>query len=46
MRYTLEFSKTVLKDIDKHKKAGDKATLKKVKQLLSELLIHPTTGTG
>jgi len=46
MSYILEFSKTALKDIEKHKKAGDKATLKKIKYLLDELLEHPTTGTG
>lgn len=46
MKYTLEFSKIALEDIEKHKKAGDKATLKKIQKLLNELMEHPTTGTG
>ncbi|GJM63605.1 Txe/YoeB family addiction module toxin [Persicobacter diffluens] len=46
MSYTLEFSKTALADIEKHKKSGDKALLKKIAKLLNELLEHPTTGTG
>lgn len=46
MSYTLEFSKTALKDIEKHKKAGDKTTLRKIEKLLNELIEHPTTGTG
>jgi toxin YoeB len=46
MSYTLEFSKTALEDINKHKKSGDKSTLKKIEKLLNELLEHPTSGTG
>lgn len=46
MSYTLEFSKTALKDLEKHKKAGDRATLRKIQQLLNELIEHPLTGTG
>ena len=46
MSYTLEFSKTALKDIEKHKKSGDKSTLKKIEKLLNELMEHPATGTG
>jgi len=46
MSYLLEFSKTALKDIEKHKKSGDKATLKKIEKLLIELMEHPTSGTG
>ncbi|GAA5035351.1 Txe/YoeB family addiction module toxin [Marivirga lumbricoides] len=46
MSYTLAFSKTALEDIEKHKKSGDKATLKKIEKLLNELLEHPTSGTG
>lgn len=46
MKYTLEFSKTALSDIDKHRKSGDKLTLKKIEKLLNELMLHPTTGTG
>ncbi|MDA0194024.1 MAG: Txe/YoeB family addiction module toxin [Bacteroidetes bacterium] len=46
MSYTLYFSKTALKDIEKHKKSGDKPTLKKIEKLLNELMEHPITGTG
>lgn len=46
MRYTLEFSDIALSDIEKHKKSGDKAILKKIQKLLSELMEHPETGTG
>lgn len=46
MSYTLEFSKTALDDIEKHKKVGNKSTLKKLQKLLNELMEHPTTGTG
>lgn len=42
MSYVLEFSKTALADIDKHKRSGDKATLKKMEKLLNELMEHPT----
>ncbi|WP_258098556.1 Txe/YoeB family addiction module toxin [Marinoscillum pacificum] len=46
MSYELVFTKTALKDIEKHKKSGDKATLKKLQQLLNELIEHPFSGTG
>jgi len=46
MIYVLEFSKTALEDIERHKKLGDKAVLKKIGKLLHELMKHPTTGTG
>lgn len=46
MSYTLRFSRTSLEDIERHKKSGDKATVKKIEKLLNELKEHPTTGTG
>lgn len=46
MSYTLDFSKTALADIDKHKKSGDKAILRKIERLLNELMEHPLTGAG
>lgn len=46
MTYTLLFSKNALDDIRSHQKSGDKAVLMKIDQLLNELLIHPSTGTG
>ena len=46
MSYVLEFTKTALSDLEKHKKSGDRATLRKIEQLLIELMEHPRTGTG
>ena len=46
MSYILEFSEVALADIEKHKRAGDKAVLIKIEKLLNELMVHPTTGTG
>mgnify|MGYP006428555051 FL=1 len=46
MSYTLRFSKTSLEDIERHKKSGDRVTIKKIDKLLNELKEHPTTGTG
>jgi len=46
MNYRLDFSKTALEDIEKHKKSGDKPTLRKIEKLLNELMKHPKTGTG
>ena len=33
-------------DIEKHKKAGNKAVLNKILSLLEEIKEHPLTGTG
>ncbi len=46
MSYTLAFSEIALDDIEKHKKSGNKAVLRKIEKLLNELMEHPTTGTG
>ncbi len=46
MSYHLDFSKQAQKDIDFHKKSGDKIILNKLFVLLSELTEHPFTGTG
>ncbi len=46
MTYHLDFSKQAIKDIDFHKKSGDKTILKKLFVLLNELTEHPFTGTG
>ena len=46
MSYVLEFTKVALKDIEKHKKAGDKAVLKKIARLLNEIKENPTEGIG
>ncbi|HPX05436.1 MAG: Txe/YoeB family addiction module toxin [Bacteroidales bacterium] len=46
MSYVLEFTKVALADIEKHRKVGDKAVLKKIATLLNEIKENPTEGTG
>lgn len=46
MAYELDFSDQANKGIAFHKKAGNKAVLKKLNSLLEELIEHPRTGTG
>ncbi len=46
MSYHLDFSQQAKNDIDFHKKAGNKAVLKKLFVLLNELTEHPFTGIG
>ena len=46
MRYTLSFSPRALEDLEKIKKSGDKARIKKLRTILEELSEHPLTGTG
>jgi len=46
MSYVIDFTKSALEDLEKHKKSGDLKILRKIAVLLTELLIHPQTGTG
>ncbi len=46
MSYTLKLTPNAVEDIEYLKKAGEKATLKKLGVLLEELTEHPRTGTG
>ncbi|HSN49533.1 MAG TPA: Txe/YoeB family addiction module toxin [Flavobacterium sp.] len=46
MSYHLDFSQQAKIDIDFHKKSGNKAVLKKIFVLLSELTESPFGGTG
>lgn len=46
MSYVIELTKTALEDIERHKKSGDLKVLKKIDELLNELLEHPHSGTG
>lgn len=46
MTYYLNFSKQAQKDIDFHKKSGNKTIINKIFVLLTELSEHPFTGTG
>ena len=45
-KYLIEISETAKIDLLKHKKSGNKATLKKIDQLISELREHPFSGSG
>ena len=46
MSYRLLFTEKAQNDAREHQKAGDRATLKKIKAILEELAEHPETGTG
>lgn len=46
MSYHLDFTEKAIEDIAAHKKANNKAVLKKLLTLLEELAEHPFTGTG
>lgn len=46
MSYRLILSTNAIKDIQIHKKSGDKKLLLKIETLLEELREHPRTGTG
>lgn len=44
--YILTYTSQVQEDIDALKRAGEIQALKKLKILLEELSLHPTTGAG
>ncbi len=46
MSYHLDFSNQAERDIDFHKKSGNKSILKKILVLLNELSQHPFEGSG
>ena len=46
MSYKLRFTSDSIKDIEYHKKSGEKKLLQKIEVLLEELRVHPKTGTG
>lgn len=46
MSYEIELSPDAIIDIEKLRRAGEKAALKKIDALLDELAEHPYTGTG
>ena len=46
MSYHLDFTDSAKKDISFFKKSGNKAILKKLFLLLTEISEHPYTGTG
>lgn len=46
MKYQIIYSPEAIEDIEKLKKTGNKAIMKKLKALIEELKAHPETGTG
>jgi len=44
--YTLRLSKECDIHLEHWQKIGDKALLRKIEKIFSELIEHPTTGTG
>ena len=44
--YKITFSDHALKDLELHRKSGNKVVLNKIDKLLNELTQHPKTGTG
>ena len=46
MTFEIEFTVEALEDIQKLKKTGNQAILKKFFSLIQELKEHPETGTG
>ncbi|MDC1068285.1 Txe/YoeB family addiction module toxin [Candidatus Kapabacteria bacterium] len=46
MAYLIDFSEKSLKDIEFHKKSGNKSALNKVLIFLTELVTNPFEGTG
>lgn len=46
MSYRIDLTKKAQKDIDFHKKSGNKIILSKIANLLVELTEHPFSGSG
>ena len=46
MKYSLVFAPRAIDDLEKIKKSGNKAKLKKLRAVLEELQEHPRTGIG
>jgi toxin YoeB len=46
MRYFVELDNKAKRDIIEHERSGNKSLVRKIESLLSELEIHPQTGTG
>lgn len=45
-KYQVIIKATAEKDLSKHKKSGDLASIKKIIKILNELKDHPYTGSG
>jgi len=45
-KFIIEYTETAVKELKKHKKAGNKATLEKISKIILELENHPYIGIG
>ena len=45
-KYIIEYKKEALKDLKKHKKSGNQASIKKINKILAELEETPYEGEG
>jgi toxin YoeB len=45
-QYIVKFSESVIKELDKHKKSGNKSLNKKIDKMFNELKNNPYTGEG
>lgn len=45
-KYRIEVTEKAEKDLQKHKKSGNKSALNKIDKIYSELKVHPYSGTG
>jgi len=45
-KFTVIVSERAQKDLLQIQKSGDKASIKKIEHIISELYMHPETGTG
>lgn len=45
-RYKVMLSVEAAKDIERHRRSGDKAVNKRIERILNELSVHPQTGAG
>ena len=46
MSYAIQYTGIAEKDLERHRKSGNKKVLQKIDGLLNELREHPETGTG
>lgn len=45
-KFRVIISENAIRDIQKHLKSGNQASIKKIEKILKELETHPFTGTG
>lgn len=46
MNYDIQYTNDAERDLERHRKSGNKKLLRKINTLLNELREHPKTGTG